>query len=328
MAKTKWYNNSIKESLISETDAIPEGYVKGRLPKHTRLDDLILMVSKEELYDLYIIQNIPFHKLYEQLNISDRDLRKLLTHYKIKKDLKQAAKNNQYKATHEDYVERGKKSASTQKKNWESKSDAEKHEWVKTCRDAQLNMSAEKKKKKTDGYLNWWFSLTEEQRREINLKRSNTVKQNWEENGDVILQKMKITEKENRKDRLCRSVAEQKMFDVLIKKYPDVIYDIRVDDRYPFYVDFYVPSEDLFIELNAHPSHGRLPMHLLKFEEYSKYTSKWADVFGRRDVEKQNCALMNNLNYIMIYPQATLNENISLNNQNKNLIELLYNSQK
>ena len=40
---------------------------------------------------------------------------------------------------------------------------------------------------------------------------------------------MKATEKENRKDRLCRSVAEQKMFDTIVQYYPDVIYDVMVD---------------------------------------------------------------------------------------------------
>ena len=55
------------------------------------------------------------------------------------------------------------------------------------------------------------------------------------------------------------------MFDTIIQYYPDVIYDVIVDGRYPYYCDFYIPSEDLFIELNAHPSHGSKPISMIPF---------------------------------------------------------------
>lgn len=328
MKNSKWYNNSVKEIQLLDCEPIPDGYVRGRLPKPKKIDSLVLIVSKERLYDLYIIQNIPFHKLSEQLDITNKDLRLLLNHYDIRKNLKMAARNNIYKRTHEQNLNVGKKSSETQKKNWELKSQKEKELWKLKCKEAQLNMNFETKKEKTQKYINWWFGLPDEERAKINEKRSNSCKHAWEINGDEIQKKKKSTEKENRKNRLCRSVAEQKMFDCIVSIYPDVMYDVRIDDRYPYYVDFYIPSEDLFIELNAHPSHGKLPFKMMKFEDYKNYDSKWAGVFGKRDVEKQECAEKNNLNYIAIYPSATLEENKKLNNRNDNLIELLYTSQK
>ena len=327
--KVKWYNNGIKEIQISIDSIIPNGFVKGRLPKPKKLDDLSKKFSKEKIYKDYIVDNKRFIDLLDEYSISKKDLRCLLTYYKIKKDLKNSSKNNKYRRTHEESVSVGKKSSLTQKESWNKKSEEDKANWSKKCSDAQINMSQEAKSNKANAYREWWFNLSNEERNEINHKRSNTLKQTWEKNGDNILSSMKSAERENRKNRLCRTVAEQKLFDYLITVYPDVVYDIRVDERYPYYCDFYIPSEDLFIELNAHPSHGRLPIEFLSVDEYSKYNQKWVDVFARRDIEKQKTAKENNLNYMMIYPNGSLEENLEINqNKNKDLIEKLYQTQK
>ena len=326
--KIRWYNNGIKEIQVKESQKIPDGFIKGRLKKETRVDILCKQISKEELYDKYIIQNLPYHKLKISFDIelTDKDVRRLLTKYGIKKNLKNAAKNNPHNRTHESYVQGGKKSSETQKKNWNNKSDEEKQQWAEKCRQAQLNMPQEVKDKKSKGYTNWYNSLSDEEKTSFNKQKSETAKKTWSENKSEILEKMHKSYKENKRNRLCRTIAEQKMYDCLIEKFIDLQYDVRVDDRYPYYCDFYIPSEDLFIELNAHPSHGRLPFQYLLFEEYSKYPNKWVDVFAKRDVEKQSIAKNNGLNYVMIYPNATLDENLKINN-NHYLVEILYNSQ-
>lgn len=326
MNKVKWYNNSEKEIQLKDSEPIPEGFIRGRLPKPKRIDFLKKQVSKEALYNKFIIENISFKDMPKEFGVSERDIRILLTYYGIKKNIKQASKNNKYRRTHEQSLEVGKKSGKTQRYSWNKKSEKEKADWAKKCSKAQLCMSEDVKQQKSQAYRDWWFGLSEEERLEINSKRSVTEKETWFSNKEDILSRRKITEKENRQNRLCRSVAEQKMFDALIEVYPDTIYDTRVDNRYPFFCDFYIPSEDLFIELNAHPSHGRLPISELTFDEYSKYPQKWVDVFARRDVEKQNTAKNNGINYIMIYPSATLDENLYINNNHK-LVELLYKSQ-
>lgn len=85
------------------------------------------------------------------------------------------------------------------------------------------------------------------------------------------------------------------------------------DERYPFNCDFYIISEDLFIEYNGTWTHGGHPFDpmdlddiykLEQWEEKAKtspyyknaiYT--WTDL----DVRKQKIAKENNLNYIVIY---------------------------
>ena len=81
------------------------------------------------------------------------------------------------------------------------------------------------------------------------------------------------------------------------------------EKRYPFQCDFYVKSQDMFIEVNGNWTHGDHPFDsnneddlktLKEWEEKAK-TSKyyqnaiytWTDL----DVRKQNFAKENNLNY-------------------------------
>lgn len=84
-------------------------------------------------------------------------------------------------------------------------------------------------------------------------------------------------------------------------------------ERYPFYCDFYIKSEDLFIELNAHWTHGGKPYdpddkecqeQLAKWKEKAK-TSKFYEnaikTWTERDVKKLQKAKENNLNYKVIY---------------------------
>lgn len=114
----------------------------------------------------------------------------------------------------------------------------------------------------------------------------------------------------------------------MIQKFPSLQYDVRVDERYPYFCDFYIEELDLFIELNAHQSHGRVPIDMMSVDEYSLLPNKYVDVFARRDVEKYTKAKENKLNYIRIYPQATLNENYKINNnKNKEIIDICYRSQ-
>ena len=329
MTKTRWYNNGITEILINENDQIPDGFVKGRLHRYCKFDSIKERISKDELYRVYIIENTPFHKLPEIFDVTPKEARKLLTYYKIRKDLKEASKNNTYRRTHEESLAVGKKSAETQRNTWKNKTDEERSQWAEKQRQSHLNMSEAAKQQQSERLSAYWWSLSEEQRQNICDKKRNTCKQLWQLHGDELLRQRKETERENRKNRLCRSASEQKMFDVLITIYTDTQYDVRVDDRYPYYCDFYIPSLDMFIELNAHPSHGRLPISLLSVDEYAQYPQKWIDVFARRDVEKQKCATTNHLNYVMIYPKATLEENLKLNSvQNTEFITKLYNSQK
>lgn len=87
----------------------------------------------------------------------------------------------------------------------------------------------------------------------------------------------------------------------------------KIQRRYPFCCDFYIPSKDLFIELNAHWTHGgkhydpqdnfckqQLQEWLIKSQD-SKYYEQAINTWTVLDVNKYTIAKQNNLNYLVIY---------------------------
>ena len=105
------------------------------------------------------------------------------------------------------------------------------------------------------------------------------------------------------------------------------------EKRYPFNCDFYIPSKDLFIELNNHYTHGPHPFDPNNEEDIKELeiikskqglTSKGnknsyymcEEVWVKKDVEKQNIAKENNLNYKTLYSDSDIEsflKEISLN---------------
>ena len=85
------------------------------------------------------------------------------------------------------------------------------------------------------------------------------------------------------------------------------------EKRYPYYCDFYIVEDDLFIELNAHWTHGGRPYNpedsfcknqLAEWKEKAKQSQFYANAINTwtiRDVEKLQCAINNKLNYRTIY---------------------------
>lgn len=87
------------------------------------------------------------------------------------------------------------------------------------------------------------------------------------------------------------------------------------EKRYPFHCDFYVLSEDLFIELNAHWSHGghfytktsvedneKLACWRKKAaEKGSRYYHSAIETWTKRDLEKRDIALQNKINYVVFW---------------------------
>ena len=90
------------------------------------------------------------------------------------------------------------------------------------------------------------------------------------------------------------------------------------DERYPFACDFYIKSEDLFIELNLNWTHGLHPFDknnkqdlekLATWQEkaktsafYKKAIYTWTDL----DVRKLKAAQENKLNYFAYYSEEEL----------------------
>lgn len=97
----------------------------------------------------------------------------------------------------------------------------------------------------------------------------------------------------------------------------DVDTQFRDSTRYPFACDFYIKSKDLFIELNAHWTHGKFPFDknndkciqiLEKWknrESTSKFYANAIHVWTMRDVEKFKNVVANEINFIALYNEST-----------------------
>ena len=110
------------------------------------------------------------------------------------------------------------------------------------------------------------------------------------------------------------SNAEEALYkELLLENSNKTIYRQYKDDRYPFYCDFYIVEDDLFIELNTHWTHGGMPYdpdnplcqeQLRVWKEKaqtSKFYAQAIKTWTERDVQKLNCAINNKLNYKVIY---------------------------
>lgn len=105
---------------------------------------------------------------------------------------------------------------------------------------------------------------------------------------------------------LCDAYGEDDVF----RQYKDL-------ERYPFACDFYIKSQDLFIEMNIHWSHGghfydknskddnnKLKTWVEKSKNKgSKYYHSAINVWTERDLLKKDTALKNNLNYVVFWDQ-------------------------
>lgn len=100
----------------------------------------------------------------------------------------------------------------------------------------------------------------------------------------------------------------------------DVLRNVVVDDRYPFHVDYYIKSRDMFIELNGDRSHndhwfdssderdqslvrfwmGRADELESEFGGQSRYRS-FIRVWTETDVAKREAARINKLNYLVFW---------------------------
>lgn len=111
------------------------------------------------------------------------------------------------------------------------------------------------------------------------------------------------------------SKPEKFLYEKLIGEYgaENVKTQYNLDPRYPFRCDFYIVSEDLFIELQGTWMHGKHPFDINNPEDIDileKWKEKAIDhpqyasaieIWTHKDVMKREYALKNNLNIKFIY---------------------------
>ena len=117
-----------------------------------------------------------------------------------------------------------------------------------------------------------------------------------------------------RNNSFKQSKTELMLLDYLKSEYPDLIYQYKDKERYPFKCDFYIPSLDLFIEYNGYWTHGLHPFNPLNKEDNLKLL-KWKTkeskqyktaikVWTITDPLKRETAIKNNLNFIEFWYNA------------------------
>ena len=172
-------------------------------------------------------------------------------------------------------------------------------------------MSDEEKKAIVDKRNNT-INSNPEKKAAVNKRRSETLKNKSSEEKGIWVSKIWLTKKKN--GTTNTSKPEQMLYEKLLKEYDGkTIYREYKCDRYPYHCDFYIVEDDLFIELNAHWTHGGRPYDPNDFScqkqlelwqekaKDSKYMQSAIETWTIRDVEKAACAKKNNLNYWVIY---------------------------
>lgn len=126
------------------------------------------------------------------------------------------------------------------------------------------------------------------------------------QSADVLAKRIE-TKRRNRS--FNTSKPECRLYEMLCDVFGESdVFDNYVSDLYPYRCDFYVESRNLYIELNAHWTHGG---HWYDSDMDAKLVSDWrlkstyyqvaADVFSKRDVDKRAIARENTLNYVVFW---------------------------
>ena len=153
-------------------------------------------------------------------------------------------------------------------------------------------------------------TVSEETRAKISLKKKG-VKYSPEQRA-IKASKEYLTRKKN--NSFNTSSNEENLYNQLLEEHSQkTILRQYKDERYPFYCDFYIVEDDLFIEVNAHWTHGGRPYDpndpeciakLKEWEEKAKVSQFFRNAiitWTVRDVKKLETATKNNLNYKVIY---------------------------
>lgn len=287
-----WCNNGKEEKIY--VDVIPDGFVKGRLHKpgkrELEIERLYLELDREEFIDFY--SNNTVSETMYHFNIYDkRVVFALCKKFDFVKEKPTYTGNTR---SHESYIESAKKSAETQRKNWQLKSDEEMVAWRQLQIDTHNTEEYKKKQseiikesfKKISPELHekrnemrrrackaWWASLTPERKQEEVNKHFNGGAGYHTANSKPNLN--------------FKSLLEQN--DIEFSR------EFRLEN---FSYDFKVGNN--LIEINPTATHN----------------STWSP-FGtplERDyhLEKRECAVRNNFNLICIWDWDNLDKVISL----------------
>lgn len=163
---------------------------------------------------------------------------------------------------------------------------------------------------KPKGWVSGRLPMSKEQKEKCS--KSHTGKKLSYSQLEIRASKEYLTKKKN--NSFNTSKPEEELYNSLLEQFNEkTILRRYKEERYPFYCDFYIVEDDLFIELNAHWTHGGKPFDPDDIEcqeklklwqekaKQSKFYENAIKTWTERDVKKQKIAKENHLNYRVIY---------------------------
>ena len=235
---------------------------------------------KEDLEYLYIILNLPREEISKIINIKERTIKRWLKYYNIKKDMKLCLNNIKKSCIKKYGVE------------YPFQSKIIKERIKQTCLERygveSTNQLKEVKEKKKQTFLEKYGVENPSFRKEIIDKIHNTKKKNHTFNTSKL---------------------EEQIYELLKLKFKEVKRQYN-EERYPYRCDFYIPEEDLFIEIQGNFTHGKEPY--IGTKEQKKKVKLWEsknteyynnaiNVWTIRDPLKRKTAKLNNLNWMEFF---------------------------
>ena len=218
---------------------------------------------------------------------------------KLKRKNSEGNKRRWQNATEEEKLLQSQRSSKTTKELWDSLSDDERQQ-------REINRLQTRNK---------W---SDEYKQQLSKKLSESAKRDRSQRTrEKFLEiSRKCFETRRRNNTLNSSQPEDVLYQNLLHEYDNVIRSYNLDSRYPYHCDFYIPSEDLFIELNYFPTHYTEPFnennpnHIKLLEQYKFAPKNWIEeasvnIWAGSDKEKIDCAKRNNLKYIAVYKDKT-----------------------
>ena len=139
-----------------------------------------------------------------------------------------------------------------------------------------------------------------------------------------------------KKNKSHATSSYEKIFNALLLKHELKFESHYKSNSYPFICDFYLNDFDIYIELNLHWTHGKMPYDV-KSNDHKNVLKQWLyrseelsfkskkktqylnaiNTWSIKDIEKRNIAIKNNLNYIEVYNKKKFQEIITFILENK-----------
>lgn len=160
---------------------------------------------------------------------------------------------------------------------------------------------------------------SDEEKKLIGQRHRDAYMLKSDEEKAEIKHKSYLTKKKNHSFKVSKT--EDLCYEQLLSIYPDAKHGYK-SVQYPFVCDLYVPSKDLYIELNFHWTHGghqynkqqdsTILANWIEKSKTSKYFRNAIHTWTIRDIHKLKVAKQNNINLLVFYNKSEFDTWLSM----------------